>query len=160
MDPGPGIDGARYFPILVDIEFVLVEDFPEEGAAEGGELLSTLGLKQRRGLSRMEIETALRQQGNQVLHERLGLDPRAFRLVCVPFDVYLRVGRDRGWGQQQHWTHVDGYQVMKGSRLRALVGGDVRYGGLLDLCSISSDDQREGVVARFAVVHRERLLTR
>lgn len=154
--------GARYFPILVDTEFVLVEDFPEEGllAAEGGELLSALGLKQRRGLSRMEIETALREQGNQVLHERLGLDPRAFRLVCVPFDVFFRVGRERGWGQQQHWTHIDGYQVMQGSRLRALVGGDVRYGGLLDLCSISPADQREGVVARFAVVHRERLLTR
>jgi hypothetical protein len=152
--------GARYFPVLVDTEFVLVEDFPEEGAAEGGELLSTLGLKQRRGLSRMEIEAALRQQGNQLLHERLGLDPRAFRLVCVPFDVYLRVGRDRGWGQQQHWTHIDGYQVMQGGRLRALVGGDVRYGGLLDLCSVSPADQREGVMTRFAVVHRERLLTR
>jgi len=152
--------GARYFPILVDTEFVLVEDFPEEGAAEGGELFSVLGLKQRRGLSRMEIETALREQGNQVLQERLGLDPRAFRLVCVPFDMYFRVGRDRGWGQQQQWTHIDGYQVMQGSRLRALVGGDVRYGGLLDLCSISPADQREGVMTRFAVVHRERLLTR
>jgi hypothetical protein len=152
--------GARYFPIFVDAEFVLIEDFPEEGATEGGELLSALGLKQRRGLSRTEIETALRQQGNQLLHERLGLDPRAFRLVCVPFDVYFRVGRDRGWGQQQHWTHIDGYQVMQGGRLRALVGGDVRYGGLLDLCSISPADQREGVMTRFAVVHRERLLTR
>lgn len=152
--------GARYLPIFVDTEFALVEDFPEEGAAEGAELLSTLGLKQRQGLSRMEIETALRQQGNQVLHERLGLDPRAFRLVCVPFDVYLRVGRDRGWGQQQHWTHIDGYQVMQGGRLRALVGGDVRYGGLLDLCSVSPADQREGVMTRFAVVHRERLSAR
>ena len=28
----------------------------------------------------------------------------------------------------------------------ALVGGDVRYGGLIDLCSISLADQREGVV--------------
>jgi hypothetical protein len=152
--------GARYFPVLVDAEFVLIEDFPEEGAAEGGELFSVLGLKQRRGLSRMEIETALREQGNQVLQERLGLDPRAFRLVCVPFDMYFRVGRDRGWGQQQQWTHIDGYQVMQGSRLRALVGGDVRYGGLLDLCSISPADQREGVMTRFAIVRRERLLTR
>jgi hypothetical protein len=160
LNPYVNGGGARYFPIFVDTEFVLLEDFPEEGATDGSELLSALGLKQRRGLSRMEIEAALREQGNQVLQERLGLDPRTFRLVCVPFDVYLRVGRDRGWGQQQYWTHIDGYQVMQGGRLRALVGGDVRYGGLLDLCSISPADQREGMMTRFAIVHRERLLTR
>jgi hypothetical protein len=152
--------GARYLPILADTECVLIEDFPEEGTAGNSELLSALGLTQRSGLSRMEIEAALRQHGGQILQSRLGLDPRTFRLVCVPFDVYFRVGRDRGWGQQQHWTHIDGYQIMQGSRLRALVGGDVRYGGLLDLCSISPSDQREGVMTRFAIIHRERLLTR
>ena len=152
--------GARYLPILADSECVLVEDFPEEGTAGDSQLLSALGLAQRNSLSRMEIEAALRQHGGQVLQSRLGLDPRTFRLVCIPFDVYLRVGRDRGWGRQQHWTHIDGYQIMQGGRLRALVGGDVRYGGLLDLCSVSPSDQREGVMARFAVIHRERLLTR
>jgi hypothetical protein len=152
--------GARYLPILADNEFILVEDFPEEGGAEGSELLSQLGLKQRRGLSRMEIEAALRRQGEQVLQERLGLDPRLFRIVCIPFDVYLRAGRERGWGQREQWTHFDGYQVMQGGRLRALVGGDVRYGGLLDLVSVSPDDQRERVITRLAIIHRERLLTR
>jgi hypothetical protein len=123
-------------------------------------LLSLLGLKGRRGLSRVEIERALRAQGTRVLRERLGLDPHTFRLVCVPFDVYLRAGSSRGWGRQEHWTHIDGYQVLQGGRVLALVGGDVRYGGLLDLCSISPADQREGVMARFAVVHRERFLAR
>jgi hypothetical protein len=160
LHPYVNSGGARYFPSLADTEFVLVEDFPEEGAEEGAEVLSILGLKQRSGLSRVEIEAALRQRGGQVMQETLGLDPRTFRLVCVPFDVYLRVGRDRGWGQQQHWTHLDGYQLMERGRLRALVGGDVRYEGLFDLCSISPSDQREGVVARFAIVHRERLLAR
>jgi hypothetical protein len=152
--------GARYLPILADSEFILVEDFPEEGGAEGSALLSQLGLKQRRGLSRMEIEAALRRQGGQILQERLGLDPREFRIVCIPFDVYLRAGRDRGWGQREQWTHFDGYQVMQGGRLRALVGGDIRYGGLFDLVSISPSDQREGVTTRLAVIHRERLLAR
>jgi len=152
--------GARYLPILADTECVLIEDFSEEGTGGDSELLSALGLTQRSDLSRMKIEAALRQHGGQVLQSRLGLDPRTFRLVCVPFDVYFRVGRDRGWGQQQHWTHIDGYQIMQGSRLRALVGGDVRYGGLLDLCSISPSDPREGVMTRFAIIRRERLLTR
>jgi hypothetical protein len=150
--------GTRYLPLLVDSEFVLLEDFPEEGDSEGTELLPLLGLKARRGLSRVELESALRARGEWVLRERLGLDPRLCRLICVPFDVYLRAGRSCGWGQQERWTHMDGYQVMQGGRVRALVGGDVRYGGLLDLCSISPADQREGVVARFAVVYRERFL--
>jgi hypothetical protein len=55
---------------------------------------------------------------------------------------------------------VDGYQLLKGGRMRALVAGDVRFGGLFDLCSISQIDERENVLVRFAVVHRERLLVR
>jgi hypothetical protein len=152
--------GGRYFPLVADSEWVLVEDFPEQEEAPSSPLLSALGFSQRRGLSRKEIETALRQHGGQVLQDRLGLDSREFRLVCIPFDVYLRVGRDRGWGQREQWTHFDGYQVMHGGRLRALVGGDVRYGGLLDLVSISPDDQRESVVTRFAIVRRERFMAR
>jgi hypothetical protein len=152
--------GTRYLPMLADTEFALLEDFPEEGAAPETELLSLLGLTARWGLSRVEMERALRQHGERLLRERLGLDPRAFRLVCVPFDVYLREGRSRGWGRQEHWTHLDGYQVLQGGRVRALVGGDVRYGGLLDLCSISPADRREGVTARLAVVHRERFVVR
>jgi hypothetical protein len=152
--------GTRYLPLVWDTEFALIEDFPEEGAAQEAELLSLLGLKARRGLSRVELESALRAHGARVLRERLGLDPCMCRLICVPFDVYLRAGRSRGWGRQERWTHIDGYQVMQGGRVRALVGGDVRYGGLLDLCSISPADRREGVVARFAVVHRERFSVR
>jgi hypothetical protein len=152
--------GGRYFPLVAGTEWVLVEDFPEQDEAPTSALLTALGFSQRRGLSRKEIETALRQHGGQVLQDQLGLDPREFRLVCIPFDVYLRVGIDQGWGQREQWTHFDGYQVMQGSRLRALVGGDVRFGGLLDLVSISPDDQREGVVTRFAVIRRERFLAR
>jgi hypothetical protein len=47
--------------------------------------------------------------------------------------------------------------VLKGGKIRALVGGDVRFGGIFDLCSINRVDEREGVIARFAVVRRERL---
>jgi len=53
--------------------------------------------------------------------------------------------------------HGSGYQVMKGGRLRALVGGNARFGGLFDLASISRDDGRENTVVRFAVIRRERL---
>jgi hypothetical protein len=109
-------------------------------------------------LSRAEIEIRLGQNGATLLQKRLGLDPTKFRLVCVPYDVYARVGQEREWGRQPRWTHVDGYQLLKGGRMRALVAGDVRFGGLFDLCSISQIDEREGVLARFAIVHRERLL--
>jgi hypothetical protein len=80
-------------------------------------------------------------------------------LLCIPFDVYVRVGEERGWGRQEQWTHFDGYQLMRSSQLRALVGGDTRYGGLYDLVSIGIDDRREHVITRFAVVRRKRLLS-
>jgi len=67
------------------------------------------------------------------------------------------VGERRGWGQREQWTHFDGYQVLADRSLCALVGGDVRFGGVFDVCSISRDDTRDAVVSRFAVVRRERM---
>jgi hypothetical protein len=150
--------GCRYVPADPG-EYVLLETFPEdqEPPAES-ELLRDLGLSRRRALSRIEIEQALRRHGSSVLQERLGLDPRAFRIVCVPYDVYNLVGEERGWGQQRLWTHVDGYGV-RGGQLGALVAGDVRYGGLFDLTMLDPADQRHGVAARFCVVRRSRLQT-
>lgn len=55
-----------------------------------------------------------------------------------------RLGLGRGWGRQQLWTHFDGYQILQGGKLRALVEGNTRYGGISDLCSISRADEREG----------------
>ena len=152
--------GARYLPQF-NAEDVLIEDFAEDQEAPAsGELLSALGLRQRRGLARFEIEDALLDHGAKIVRERLRLDPLEFRLVCIPHDLYMRFGRDRGWGQQQQWTHFDGYQVLKNGTLRALVGGSARYGGLSDLASIAITDQRDSVVARFAVVRRARQVAR
>ena len=153
--------GIRYFPLFPDSEAALVEDFAEDAVPpEPSELLSALGLTRRTGLSRAEIEVRLRRNGAKLLKEGLGVDPTKFRLVCIPYDVYARAGQERQWGRQPRWTHVDGYQLLKGGRMRALVAGDVRFGGLYDLCSISQFDGRENDLARFAIVHRERLMVR
>jgi hypothetical protein len=152
--------GARHL-LHAGAEAALIEDFPEDKEAPAsGELLTALGLGRRRGLSRREIEDALLARGATLLRDRLGLDPTEFRLVCIPQDLYMRFGRERGWGQQRQWTHLDGYQLLQTGRLRALVGGDVRYGGLTDLVSINVADEREGVIARFAVVRRARQVAR
>ena len=153
--------GARYLPPLAK-ETVLLEDFAEnESDADApSKLLTALGLAKRGGLSRTEIESALMRAGAEVLENSLGLDPLEFRLVCIPYDLYARSGRERGFGKWRHWTHFDGYQVMAGNRLRALAGGDGRFGGLCDLVSISPRDARAGVYARFAVVRRARMTLR
>ncbi len=148
--------GLRYVPLPVDTEPCLVEGFPE-GEEPASDLLHELGLPGRRALARVTIENALLLHASRVVEERLGLDPREFRLVCIPPDVYLRVGRERGWGQRPQWTHFDGYRVLEGGRLLALVGGNSRYGGLVDLCGISPTDERDNTVARFAVIRRARL---
>jgi len=152
--------GARYLP-RISAETALVEDFAESEANDSpSKLLSALGLSRRRGLARSEIENALMRFGAQIVAHQLNLDPIEFRLVCIPYDLYMRLGRERNWGQWHHWTHFDGYQVVRGSRLRALVGGDGRFGGVADLVSISRTDAHEGVYARFAVVRRARMVAR
>ena len=161
LHPFVNSSGIRYFPLFPDSEAALVEDFAEDAVPpEPSELLSALGLTRRTGLSRAEIEVRLGRNGAKLLKEGLGVDPTKFRLVCIPYDVYARAGQERQWGRQPRWTHVDGYQLLKGGRMRALVAGDVRFGGLYDLCSISQFDERENVLARFAIVHRERLMVR
>jgi hypothetical protein len=148
--------GFRYVAVVAPRETVLIETHPEGDEPVTG-LLRELGFDRRRALARDDIETALGRHGARIVGDHLGLDPLAFRLVCVPPDVYVRVGRERGWGARQEWTHFDGYQVLSGGRLRALVGGNARFGGLFEVCSISHDDARENTLVRFAVVRRERL---
>ena len=148
--------GLRYVPVPAPREVLLIETHPD-GDEAATPLLRELGLEQRRGLSRDAIEAALWKHGARVVAEHLGLDPLAFRVVCVPPDTFMRIGRERDWGKREEWTHFDGYQVVSGGRLRAVVGGHARFGGLFDLCSISRDDARESTVVRFAVIRRERL---
>lgn len=152
--------GARFFPRF-SAETVLLETFAEdaEPPTDGG-LLRALGLSRRRGLARVEVDDALLAHGNEIVERQLGLDPREFRLVCIPQDLYARFGRDHAWGQRQQWTHFDGYQVLRNGQLRALAGGDVRYGGLNDLVSIELTDQRDSVIVRFAVIRRARHVAR
>ena len=64
------------------------------------------------------------------------------------------------WHQLAMRFAIDGYQVLKNGGLRALVGGDVRHGGLSDLVSLAITDQRECVIARFAVIRRARQVAR
>lgn len=149
--------GARYLPDFADEE-LRVEDFPEDDGGDAGSgLLAALGLGRRRAVSRLDLEGRLLRRGPDVLDHDLGLDSQDFRLVCIPFDVYCRLAPAYDWGHRELWTHFDGYQVWKQGKLRALVGGDVRFGGPYDLCSLSRTDERDKVLVRLAVVRRERL---
>ena len=88
---------------------------------------------------------------------QLELDPFQYVVVCIPFDAYVRLAPRHGWGREALWTHLDGYQVGDGFELRALVGGDVRYGGCHDFCMVGRHYDGAHVTARFAVVRRSRL---
>ena len=43
-------------------------------------------------------------------------------------------------------------------RLRALTGGDARFGGLYELLGVGRDYDSDRLVVRFAVVQRERMV--
>jgi len=161
MHPFVNSGGGRFIPTLV-AEDVLVETFPDPDSEDPGPhsaLLSALGLQKRRSLTRLEIEQALQEHGSRIVEEDLSLDPWEFRLVCIPPDIHLRIGEEFTWGQKPLWTHMDGYMVMSDKRLRALAGGDVRFGGLYDLLGLGVNYASEGVIARFAVVQRKRMET-
>ena len=154
--------GVRFLPPLV-AENLLVEGFEEPVAGSdmpGSGLLEALGLKRRNSLSRMEIEEVLAARGCAIVRDELGLDPCAFRLVCVPPDTHLMVGAQRGWGTQAIWTHFDGYILTAEGRMQALAGGDVRFGGIYDIVGISRNYEADRIIARFAVVQRRRMATR
>ncbi|MFC1862599.1 hypothetical protein ACFL1Z_01420, partial [Thermodesulfobacteriota bacterium] len=151
--------GSRYLPDFV-AEDCLVELFPDplkSSDDQSSGLLSELGLKNRRGLSRKQIEHTLLQNGPRILKEQLGLEPESFRLVCIPSDIYFRLGESQGWGRQENWTHFDGYQPGQKGKLMALAGGDVRFGGIYDLVSIGREYTSDHLVARFAVIQRKRM---
>jgi hypothetical protein len=159
MHPFINSAGVRFLPNMV-AENVLVENFPEpeEGSKlPSSGLLEALGLKRRNQLSRQQIETVLLEKGSEILRNQLGLDPNEYRLVCIPPDLHLRIGQECGWGQQQIWTHFDGYMVMADTSRRALAGGDVRFGGIYDLLGLSCSYDSDRVIARFAVVQRRRM---
>ena len=155
--------GARYLPSLA-AEDVLVEDFPDPADGQtpaASELVKSLRLPGRRGLPRIAIEQALLVHGARIVEKELGLDPRVFRLVCIPPDVYVRVGEAEGWGRQPFWTHFDGYLIRTVTgqvRVQALAGGDVRYGGLYQLLAVGRDYDSDRLLARFAVVQRARMV--
>src|SRR5438445_9264655 len=155
--------GARHLPSLV-AEDVLVEDFPDLEAGEqppASPLLAILELPGRRGLTRVAIEQALLVHGPRMLENELDLDPRVFRLVCIPSDVHFRLGEAEGWGRKPFWTHFDGHLIRTDDgriRLQAPAGGHRRYGGLYDLVGVGRDYDSDHLVARFAVVHRERMV--
>jgi hypothetical protein len=150
--------GLRYLPWF-EPEAVLVETFPESDPNARTALLTPLGLPGRRGLSRLVIEDALLTHGHR-LCAQLGLDPLDFVAACIPFDAYVRLAPKYGWGRQEFWTHLDGYQVTRDLRLWALVGGNARFGGPDNLSSLVRDYDPEGLTARFAVLRRQRFAAR
>jgi len=150
--------GARFVPPLVE-EDMLVETFEEgpAGAPVGKNgLAEALGLESRWGLARRALERLLQTRGPGIV-ESLGLDPWKFRLVSVPPDLFGVLGERRGWGRNEIWTHLDGYLATRERKLLALVGGDVRYGGVQDLVGVGVGYDSDRLLARFAIVDRRRL---
>lgn len=150
--------GSRYLPWFGG-EQLLVESFDDASPTLSGALLDRLGLPARIGLSRLVVDDALQSRGPSLCRE-IGLDPLEFRLVCIPFDVFVRLAPERGWGVHRNWTHFDGYQVTRELKLLGLIGGDVRYGGADDLCSVGREYQSDRLGLRLAIVRRDRLAAR
>lgn len=146
--------GRRYLPWF-GRETLLVETFPDTDPEARTALSSALGLTKRRGLSRLVIEDALLTNGPHVC-AKLGLDPAEHIVACIPWDAYVRLAPKYAWGQQEFWTHMDGYQVTRELGLWALVGGNAHYGGGDNLSTLVREYDSERLVGRFALLRRAR----
>ena len=154
--------GGTRFQVCMVVEDLLIEDFPEpepRAHMPRSALMDELDLTNRWELSRIDIENALHLNGPRIVKEKLHLDPEVFRLVAVPPDIYTNLGPDLGWGQQEMWTHFDGYWIQEGGKLQALGGGDKRFGGTHDVVGFSPNYTSDKVLARFAVVQRKRMMS-
>jgi hypothetical protein len=150
--------GTRYLPWF-GAESLLVESFSETDPDAHTLLLDFFVLPQRRGVTRLTLEDALRSRGMALCAE-LGLDPIEYVVTCIPFDVYSRLAPQQGWGRQERWTHFDGYQVTRDLAVHALVGGDARHGGPDDFCTVQRDYDSVRITTRLSVLRRERFLVR
>lgn len=150
--------GLRYLPWFGP-ETVLVETFPETDPDARTGVLTALALAKRRGLPRIAIEDALLTNGPRLCTE-LGLEPAEFVVACIPFDAYVRLAPTYGWGQQESWTHFDGYQITRELQLWALVGGHARFGGGDNLSALVRDYDSDRLSARFAILRRQRFTVR
>ena len=160
--------GSGKTSILLAVEFALFGLQPSQKAssllrsnADSGKvsrLLNLLGFDKRKELSRINIERALSKNEYSIVKDELSLDPNSFKLVCIPSDIYLRLGESLGWGKKELWTHFDGYEVLPNKRFSALAGGDCRFGGLLDLVTIGREYESDHVIARFAVIQRKGMI--
>ncbi len=150
--------GLRYLPWFGP-ETVLIETFPETDPNARTGLLTALGLPKRRGLSRTVIEDALLTNSPRVC-TALGLEPVEFVVACIPFDAYVRLAPKYGWGQQECWTHFDGYQITRELQLWAVVGGHARFGGGDNLSALVRDYDSDRLTARFAILRRQRFAVR
>jgi hypothetical protein len=71
--------------------------------------------------------------------------------------LYSHFGRELGWCEKEMWTHFDGYRLLEGGKVQALVGGDKRFGGTSDVVSLNMAYSKDSMIARFAVVQRKRM---
>lgn len=149
---------TRYLPWF-GVETLLVEDFDEAHPDAASPLLDLLEIPRRRGVARRDLESRLR--GNSVrVCRSLDLDPTEFCVASIPFDAYLRLAPERGWGERPLWTHFDGYRLTPEGDTLALVGGNSDYGGRLDLCGVERDYDAPRLIVRLAILRRLRLSPR
>ena len=121
------------------------------------------------GSSSMKLAVFAERGGELSLELRGAVDGLYTKPCFEAHDPTGRVVAEKSWGRtalghdgaieylsdflRRHLVDPEGRP-----RLQALVGGDVRYGGLYDLVGVSRDYDADRLIARFAVVHRERMV--
>lgn len=105
-------------------------------------------------LKRAQIDLLLLQSGDKTLR-RLGLDPNEYKIINIPFDIYLRLANKMKWGRHILNTHFDGYRLRTDGIKTGLFGGNKLFGGESYIDSLWKDSLNNSIITRLAILRKD-----
>ncbi len=134
-------------PYLFDLgrsENILIEDFPEADI----DINNTSGLQ-----SRDDIDKALIDD-DKIL-DQLNLDSNKFKVINIPFDIYLRISNTMNLGKHNLNTYFDGYRLRSDKKITGLFGGNGLFGGTSFIDSFWTNTPSKSILKRLVVIRKD-----
>jgi hypothetical protein len=154
-------DRRTYLFDLSKTEEILMDSFKEDDYEKKLDLRNSYILsnllkagKANLPLSRFELDNLIRKHGGELL-KKLEIDDKRYKIVTIPFDIYLRIADSNNFGMHNINTFFDGFRLRTDGEIRALFGGDARFGGASFIDSIWPDFINHSIVPRLVIVRKD-----
>jgi hypothetical protein len=158
-------DGNLYKTDFSKSEKLLIDSYEEKDYEKMtidkksllGQLFSISNIKVNKdvkAISRKTLDGLIKNYGN-LLILKLNLDPKMFKLIPIPFDIYIRLGKKMKFGKHILNTFFDGYRLRTDGRKTALFGGNTQFGGPSFIDSIWTDTVNNSIIPRLIIIRKD-----